>query len=155
MGVPGGWYRRRSRDDTGAKTSDAVEPFPAIEPYAHGLLEVGESNRIYWETSGNPDGKPALMVHGGPGFGRVARLAPDVRPGCVPQRAARVGSRRRSGGQHHRSPDRRYGAAARAPGEPAKAWPDARLRIIDDSGHTGSPAMGQAVLRTVRDFGTR
>ncbi len=40
-----------------------------IEPYASGLLDVGADNRIYWETSGNPDGRPALVVHGGPGGG--------------------------------------------------------------------------------------
>ncbi|GLX37697.1 proline iminopeptidase [Streptomyces roseochromogenus] len=43
--------------------------FPPVEPYAHGLLDVGNGNRIYWETSGDPDGKPALCVHGGPGGG--------------------------------------------------------------------------------------
>ncbi|MER7514072.1 prolyl aminopeptidase [Streptomyces lavendulae] len=43
--------------------------FPPVEPYAHGLLDVGDGNRIYWETSGDPDGKPALCVHGGPGGG--------------------------------------------------------------------------------------
>ena len=46
-----------------------VDPFPPIEPYEHGLLDVRDGNRIYWETSGNPDGKPALVVHGGPGAG--------------------------------------------------------------------------------------
>ncbi|WP_199856789.1 prolyl aminopeptidase [Nocardia suismassiliense] len=46
-----------------------AQPFPAIEPYAHGLLDVGDGNQIYWETSGNPNGKPALVVHGGPGSG--------------------------------------------------------------------------------------
>ncbi|WP_216899149.1 prolyl aminopeptidase [Nocardia alni] len=46
-----------------------LQPFPDIEPYASGLLEVGEGNRVYWETSGNPEGKPALVVHGGPGSG--------------------------------------------------------------------------------------
>jgi proline iminopeptidase len=44
-------------------------PFPPIEPYDSGLLDVGDGNRIYWETSGNPDGKPAVVVHGGPGSG--------------------------------------------------------------------------------------
>ena len=43
--------------------------YPEIEPYDHGLLEVGDGNLIYWETCGNPDGKPALMLHGGPGSG--------------------------------------------------------------------------------------
>ncbi|WP_378731519.1 prolyl aminopeptidase [Nocardia brasiliensis] len=46
-----------------------VESFPEIEPYARGLLEVGDGNQIYWEVSGNPVGKPALVVHGGPGSG--------------------------------------------------------------------------------------
>ncbi|MCD0484345.1 prolyl aminopeptidase [Streptacidiphilus sp. ASG 303] len=44
-------------------------PFPPIEPYDRGLLDVGDGNRVYWETSGNPDGKPVLCVHGGPGAG--------------------------------------------------------------------------------------
>lgn len=42
---------------------------PPIEPYDSGLLEIGDGNQIYWETSGNPDGKAALVVHGGPGGG--------------------------------------------------------------------------------------
>ena len=43
--------------------------YPEIEPYAHGMLEVGDENRIYWEVSGNPNGKPAVFLHGGPGSG--------------------------------------------------------------------------------------
>ncbi|MGH3659933.1 MAG: alpha/beta fold hydrolase, partial [Micromonosporaceae bacterium] len=43
--------------------------FPEIEPYDHGLLDVGDGHRVYWETRGNPDGKPALVLHGGPGSG--------------------------------------------------------------------------------------
>ena len=43
--------------------------YPPLEPYDSGLLDVGDGNRIYWETSGNPEGKPALVVHGGPGGG--------------------------------------------------------------------------------------
>ncbi|MFJ9434307.1 prolyl aminopeptidase [Streptomyces sp. NPDC101490] len=46
-----------------------AQPFPSVEPYAHGLLDVGDGNRIYWETSGDPEGKAALCVHGGPGSG--------------------------------------------------------------------------------------
>jgi proline iminopeptidase len=48
--------------------------YPEIEPYASGLLDVGDGNQIYWETSGNPDGIPALAVHGGPGSGSVAGM---------------------------------------------------------------------------------
>ena len=46
-----------------------VSPYPDIEPYAHGLLDVGDGNSIYWETCGNPAGKPAVVLHGGPGSG--------------------------------------------------------------------------------------
>ncbi|MGW8952241.1 prolyl aminopeptidase [Streptomyces sp. NPDC055709] len=44
-------------------------PYPPIEPYDHGMLDTGDGNLVYWETCGNPDGKPALVVHGGPGSG--------------------------------------------------------------------------------------
>lgn len=43
--------------------------YPPIEPYDAGLLEVGDGQQVYWETCGNPGGKPALVVHGGPGSG--------------------------------------------------------------------------------------
>lgn len=33
------------------------------------MLEVGEGNLVYWETCGNPRGKPAVVLHGGPGSG--------------------------------------------------------------------------------------
>ena len=43
--------------------------YPAIEPYDHGLLDVGDGNQVYWEVCGNPQGKPAVVLHGGPGSG--------------------------------------------------------------------------------------
>lgn len=43
--------------------------YPEIEPHEHGMLDVGDGNLVYWETCGNPDGKPAVVVHGGPGTG--------------------------------------------------------------------------------------
>ena len=43
--------------------------YPEIEPYERGELAVGDGNLIYWETCGNPNGKPALFLHGGPGAG--------------------------------------------------------------------------------------
>ena len=39
------------------------------DPDQQGMLEVGDGNLVYWEAGGNPDGKPALVVHGGPGSG--------------------------------------------------------------------------------------
>lgn len=46
-----------------------ADPYPEIEPYEHGMLDVGDGQRVYWEVCGNPDGKPAVMLHGGPGSG--------------------------------------------------------------------------------------
>lgn len=43
--------------------------YPAIEPYESGLLDVGDGHRLYWELSGNPNGKPVVFLHGGPGGG--------------------------------------------------------------------------------------
>jgi proline iminopeptidase len=43
--------------------------YPPIDPFNAGLLSVADGNEIYWEISGNPDGKPALYLHGGPGRG--------------------------------------------------------------------------------------
>jgi len=43
--------------------------YPPIEPFRHGLLEVGEGHLLYWELCGNPGGKPAVFLHGGPGGG--------------------------------------------------------------------------------------
>src|SRR5262249_48749508 len=37
--------------------------------FAQGWLEVGDGHRVYWESRGNPDGKPAVVLHGGPGSG--------------------------------------------------------------------------------------
>ena len=48
--------------------------YPEIEPYDHGLLDVGDGNVVYWETCGNPDGVPALVLHGGPGSGCTAGM---------------------------------------------------------------------------------
>lgn len=46
-----------------------MSPFPKIEPFDQGFLDVGHGHSIYWETSGKPDGVPALVLHGGPGSG--------------------------------------------------------------------------------------
>ncbi|WP_417564216.1 prolyl aminopeptidase [Microbacterium sp.] len=43
--------------------------YPPIDPYETGTLLVGDGNRVYWEQSGNPDGKPVVFLHGGPGGG--------------------------------------------------------------------------------------
>jgi proline iminopeptidase len=40
-----------------------------IEPYDQGRLDVGDGQHLYWETCGDPGGKPAVVLHGGPGSG--------------------------------------------------------------------------------------
>ena len=32
--------------------------YPETGPYEHGMLDVGDGHRVYWEICGNPDGKP-------------------------------------------------------------------------------------------------
>ncbi len=43
--------------------------YPEIEAYATGRLSVGAPHVLYWEQSGNPNGRPILFLHGGPGAG--------------------------------------------------------------------------------------
>ena len=59
-----------------------TELYPPIEPYDSGLLDVGDGNLVYWEACGNPTGKPAVMVHGGPGSG----CSPNMRRCFDPER---------------------------------------------------------------------
>jgi proline iminopeptidase len=49
--------------------------YPRIEPYQTQMLRVSERHEIYLEECGNPDGKPVIFIHGGPGGG----CAPDCR----------------------------------------------------------------------------
>lgn len=46
--------------------------FPEIGPYQTGFLPVGDGHTLYWEQVGNPQGKPILFLHGGPGAGAAA-----------------------------------------------------------------------------------
>ncbi|MDK2776559.1 MAG: prolyl aminopeptidase [Pseudomonadota bacterium] len=43
--------------------------YPPIEPYASGMLDVGDGHQIYWERVGTPGAKAAVFLHGGPGGG--------------------------------------------------------------------------------------
>jgi proline iminopeptidase len=47
--------------------------YPEIEPYDSGFLQVSPLHRIYYEQCGNPQGKPAVFLHGGPGAGCNAK----------------------------------------------------------------------------------
>ncbi len=46
--------------------------FPDIGPYETGWLPVSGGHTLYWEQVGNPRGRPALFLHGGPGAGAGA-----------------------------------------------------------------------------------
>jgi proline iminopeptidase len=48
--------------------------YPPIEPYRKGYLRVSAVHRIYYEESGNPRGKPAVFLHGGPGGGTYPKM---------------------------------------------------------------------------------
>ncbi len=50
------------------------ELYPPLEPYRTGHLAVGDGQRVWWEESGNPDGVPLLVLHGGPGGGCVPSM---------------------------------------------------------------------------------
>lgn len=47
--------------------------YPDLEPYRTGRLRVSDVHELYWEESGNPDGKPVVFLHGGPGGGTEAK----------------------------------------------------------------------------------
>jgi proline iminopeptidase len=58
------------------------ELYPPIEPFKSGMLDTGDGHQIYWELSGNPQGRPAVFLHGGPGSG----CSPDHRRLFDPER---------------------------------------------------------------------
>ena len=43
--------------------------YAPTEPHAQGMLDVGDGQQVSWEVSGHPKGKPAVLLHGGPGSG--------------------------------------------------------------------------------------
>lgn len=48
---------------------DRLALHPPITPFQSGMLDVGDGHHVYWELCGNPAGKPAVFLHGGPGSG--------------------------------------------------------------------------------------
>ena len=60
-----------------------------------GWLEVGDGHKLYWEEAGNPDGLPALILHGGPGSGFSA----TTRRFFDPQRYRIIGFDQRNAGR--------------------------------------------------------
>lgn len=52
-----------------APTTPRRDLYPLIEPYASEMLRVSPRHTIYVEQSGNPQGRPVIALHGGPGGG--------------------------------------------------------------------------------------
>lgn len=73
--LPGGF--RFDESMTHRETESAMEQlrglYPPLAAYDSGWLDTGDGHRIYWELSGNPNGKPAVFIHGGPGGG-ISRI---------------------------------------------------------------------------------
>jgi proline iminopeptidase len=49
--------------------TDLRQLYPEIEPYATGMLDVGDGHRVCYERCGTPGATPAVFLHGGPGGG--------------------------------------------------------------------------------------
>lgn len=62
-------YSRKLCKWTHKRDSEFILMYAFIEPYETGRLQVSELHTVYFEQCGNPDGIPALFVHGGPGGG--------------------------------------------------------------------------------------
>lgn len=43
--------------------------YPLIDPFEEGVLDTSDGHHVHWERVGNPTGKPAVVLHGGPGSG--------------------------------------------------------------------------------------
>ena len=52
-----------------SSTPQLLGVYPPLEPFKSGKLDVGDGHQVYWDMCGNPNGKPAVFLHGGPGGG--------------------------------------------------------------------------------------
>jgi proline iminopeptidase len=55
-------------------SSDRRTLYPEIQPYRVGRLKVTGPHELYYEESGNPQGKPVVFLHGGPGGGTESKM---------------------------------------------------------------------------------
>jgi proline iminopeptidase len=55
--------------------------YPPVMPHRTGRLDVGDGHHVYWEVSGNPEGWPVVVLHGGPGGGSTDRSRRWFHPG--------------------------------------------------------------------------
>ncbi len=62
------------RRDTTSRDRPPRRLYPPIKPYSSGYLAVSDTHELYFEECGNPRGKPAVFLHGGPGGGTDERM---------------------------------------------------------------------------------
>jgi pimeloyl-ACP methyl ester carboxylesterase len=114
--------------------------FPPIEPYDSGMLDVGGGHRVYWECCGNPTGRPALFLHGGPGSGCSAT------------------QRRFFAARLNGSPGVLIHGRFDVSGPLVTAWrlsqrwTTCRLQILDDAGHGGGSSFVPTVIDALAAF---
>jgi pimeloyl-ACP methyl ester carboxylesterase len=133
--------------------------YPPIDAHDSGVLEVGDGCRIYYEISGNPGGKPAVVLHGGPGSGSTPQARRQFDP------CAWLVTHYWSNGSWLDNDQvlRNAGRLAGIPGviiqgrldltnlsgtpwELAAAWSGSELVIVEDTGHDGGPDLQNVVV---------
>ncbi|NIM14603.1 MAG: prolyl aminopeptidase [Candidatus Aminicenantes bacterium] len=70
-------FTSTAKDSSAGATEQKTKPgelFPEIKPFKTGFLKVSQLHEIYYECCGNPQGKPVMVLHGGPGYGSYPRL---------------------------------------------------------------------------------
>jgi proline iminopeptidase len=65
--------KARELPRSSSRSAPRRELYPPLEPFRHGYLRVSDIHEIYYEECGNPAGKPAVFLHGGPGAGSDKR----------------------------------------------------------------------------------
>lgn len=86
---------RATRKREPMSTQPRRDLYPGAEPFHTELLKVSDLHTIFVEQSGNPSGRPALALHGGPGGG----LSPEMRRFFDPARYHVVGFDQRGCGR--------------------------------------------------------
>jgi len=77
-------FTSTAKDSTAGENGQERKPgelFPEIKPFKTGFLKVSPLHEIYYECCGNPQGKPVMVLHGGPGYGSYPRLRRYFDPG--------------------------------------------------------------------------
>jgi proline iminopeptidase len=114
-----------------------------IDSFASGLLNVAHGNEIYWEVSGNPSGKPALYLHGGPGSGLGSG---SYRRRFDPQKYLIVGLDQRGCGRSRPLGTENISELHYNTWNLHQLWPGSRLLIVESEGHGGPQSMKQMRL---------